>query len=263
MKIIKLPVPIFLEKPITECEIMRPSTGVIMQTKKVMETGNYFLALKKFLAGTILIDDDPEKTNRLVGELPVQTAEYLAINVILLEFPDDDGVEGVYICPRCGEQKICECVDGIDTRNFISELPVNYFSENDNQEITKDVDIELLDKRTKKILLEVSSITMRFPILKDFIEAVNVVGVNNETDIQKKVYVNCITKMNNTEFTREQKNRYGTKIIDNMSIRNLNHFADEIVKFGMATVIDQVCLKCGKKWKVRLNTSNFFALALQ
>ena len=241
MKTIKLPVPIFTDPVITECEILKPTTGVIMETKKVVDTGDYFLGLKKFLSGSILIKDSVEKTKQLVGEIPIQTAEYLAVQIMLLHYPEDDGVEGVYICPRCGEHKICESKEDIDTRDFISELDVNMFD--GNEENTKDVKVELIDKKTNNIILEVSSLSMRFPLLRDYIESANKVGYQNEVDIQKNVYVKCLTKLNGSEITKEDRNRYGIKIIEKTEPKDLNYFAREISKYGLQTLIQKICLK--------------------
>jgi transcription elongation factor Elf1 len=261
MKIIKLPVPIFTDPIIKECEILKPTTGVIMETKKVIDTGDHFLALKKFLEGSILIKDSQEKTKQLVGELSIQSAEYLAIQVMLLHYPEDDGIEGIYQCPRCGQEKICECVDDIDNRDFISELEVTYLEE--KIEITKDINIELIDRKTGNILLEVNSLTMRFPVLKDYIQAANKVGHRNDVDTQKNVYVSCITKLNGEEITREDRNKYGNKIIEKLDPRDMNYFAKQILEYGMNTYVTKVCNHCGKEWKTKINTSNFFVSALQ
>jgi len=262
MKNIRLPIPIFTNPPIYEVEIIKPTTGVIMDTRKVADTGDNFLALKKFLSGTILINDDKEKTKRLVGELSIQSAEYLAIQVMLLQYPEDDGVEGIYTCPLCGTSKISKFEDDVDTRDFISDLSIEYYEEDTEINIKKDIDIELLNKKNGNIILTVNSLSMRIPLLKDYIEMSNKLGYQNDVDIQKSVYVQCITNLNGAEFTREEKKLYGNKIIEKMNPRDLNYFAKEILQYGIQSDIDKVCTKCGKKWKAKINTLNFFVSAL-
>lgn len=258
-----LPVPIFLANRVTKCEIIKPSVGVLMDTKKIVDRGDYFSALKKFLSSTVIFEDNTEKTLRLIGELPIQSAEYLTIQIMLLEYPDDDGIEGVYICPRCGTQKISECRDDIDNRDFISDLEITYFEEKDNPEITKDVNVNIIDKKTDNPLFTVTSITMRHPKLNDYIEAVNKVGFIEDIEIQKFIYLKCITKINNEENIKDVKNKYGQKIIYKLSNKELNYFASEINKYGMNTKVEKNCLSCGKKWETTINTSNFFVGALQ
>lgn len=263
MKNIRLPIPIFTNPPVKECEILKPTTGVIMETRKIVDTGNHFLALKKFLSGSLLIGDNPERTKRLVGELSLQSAEYLATQIMLLQYPDDDGVEGVYNCPRCGTQKICEIKDDIDTRDFINDLEIVYYEEDEEIPITKDIDVELINKKNGNTILQVNSLSLRRPLLKDYIEQANKHGYNNEVDIQKAVYVSCITHLNGNEIEREEKKLYGTKIIEKMNPHDLNYFAKEILKYGMQSDIEKVCIKCGKEWKTKINTLNFFVSALQ
>lgn len=263
MKLLKLPVPIFMENSeVLECQITKPSSGTLLETRKIINTGDYFLALKKFLSETILFDDDKEKTLRLVGELPMNSAEYLTIQVLLLHHPDD-AVEGVYYCPRCHTQKICEDKDGIDTSDKISELDVVYFGDSDSKEITKDVEVVLTDKKTGNTVFDCRSITMRFPKLKDFIESANKVGYEDEVEIQKQVYLQCVTKINNEEIDKKTKNIYLQKILYKLDPRNLNYFGSYINKFGMKKEVEKVCLKCSKKWDATINTSNFFDSALQ
>jgi hypothetical protein len=262
MKTISFPVPIFIKPQITECSIIPPTTGVIMQTKKVIETGNYFTALQKFLTGTIIIDNDKEKTKRLVLDLPIQTAEYLSIEVMLLQYQDDDGVEGIYYCPRCGKKKICEATDEYDTRDFISELEINYYTKELN-EITNKLHVELRERKTGHVVLETQNITMRLPILKDYIEAANKVGYSNHIDIQNEVFIKTITKVNGEEFTKEKRNRYGKKIIEKSNPRELNQFSREINSYGLMRNITKNCNNCGKQWKAEISTNNFFVSALQ
>jgi len=262
MQKIKLPIPlIYNDLKITDAEINKPKTKTLKDTKRASKTRNFFLALKTFLTSTVKLTEDKEKSDRLITELPQRTAELIALKVLLLQFPEDDKVEGIYTCPRCRNQIICEFNDGFDNRDSISELNINYFDK-DQLEFTSELNVIIKDKKSNNVILDIKNITMRFPLLKDFIEVVSFIGNDDPYEIQNKVFEKCIIKLNNTEFTKKERNLYATKIIDESDPDELEAFSSYFNSFGLIEYVNKVCLNCGKKFKTKLNTANFFDSAL-
>jgi len=262
---LKLPIPLYVDQiKYTEVEITKPIADVMFKTKKTIDSGDYFSGMKTFLEGCVVTVgniSDKDHIKRLLAEMPINSAEYLAMQIMLLEYPEDDGVEGIYRCPRCGTDKIAELKDEIDTRDFISDLNVNNY-DGDN-EITMDVEeVVITNKSTKEILLSVNSLSLRFPVFKDFIEAAHKVGYQNGVDIQKEVYIKCIIKVDGKEIDNKIRNKYGSKIIGKLSNKDLNKFGRKINEYGLDNKVDKVCNHCNKQWKATINTTNFFVSAL-
>lgn len=267
MKDLKLPIPIFIgEDKIFNVSIKKPTSETIFETKKMIDLNEYFKALKRFITGCLeKVNDktDKEYIKRVITELSINSAEYLAIQIMLLQYPDDDKVEGVYNCPRCGQQKICELKDDIDTRDSISELNVNYY-EGENQ-ITIDLEeqVRIADKNGTSLIPDTTSITFRFPTLKDGIEASAKVGNKNYTEIQKELYRNTLVKLNNTDAERDILNKYGAIIINKTLAEDLNKIGKQTRKYGLDNKVKKVCNDCSKEWFAQINSSNFFVSALQ
>ena len=134
----ELPIPIFRnDKIYEEIEFDRPKLGTIADVKKIADTGDTYAAICEFITrctmaihgvdGSDVTDKVAIKT--LIRHLPYRSAEYISMEIMLLYDPND-GIEGVYKCPRCGNKIVSQLVekDGeveIDTRDFISNLKLS------------------------------------------------------------------------------------------------------------------------------------------
>src|SRR5690242_21680583 len=134
----RLPIPVFEpakggEPRIwTGAELRAPTPAAIANTQEAVQKGLY-RGVIAFLTGCITaftmddgtVENDRNRISALVRRLPYASAEPLAIYA-LLEGDADDGIEGVYDCPRCGKGKVvCEYVsEEEDTRDHVRALAI-------------------------------------------------------------------------------------------------------------------------------------------
>ena len=272
----KLPIPILVGDVLyTDCEITSPTVNIIIETRKIIEEGVYFSAMKKFCAGCISeikteegkIITDSISIKSILAHCCYRTIEYIAIQAMLKHYSDDDGIEGIYYCPRCGVESIAELKeeDGmtIDTRDHINELAINYFDSSiDSFLIHVDLSesVKIYDKKNNELLLEVADIDVLIPTLEQSIQAEAKVGSRDSIRLQLAIYVEALKKVNGKEIDTKFKNIYGSEIFGNITNikKDLGFLSDSINKFGMARTVKKTCKRCGKIWASVVNTSNFF-----
>jgi hypothetical protein len=267
----KLTLPIWYgEKIITDYEIISPSGGIIADTQKTASDGNYFLALFCFVSGCIIEFRTEKEIINNVNDIKsiCRNMKFKALDTASLEimkkFYDDDGVEGIYECPMCHKQNIAIRKDGIDTRDFISELETVYYDgTKDYFEIVLDNIAELKDKKNE-VLFEISTLGLRYPSITDYIEASAKFGNRDAIRLQYEVYVKCLERFNGETIDNNIKHSFGMLLFEKaMATKDINKIAREINKYGIQTKIKKVCNNCGKEWMENLNTASFFASALQ
>lgn len=266
------------DKVYTDCEIEKPKASVIADTKKnIDETGDSFSSMRIMLNGCVAsfssldgnVISDKTSIKSLVPKMPLKVAEHLTLNMVMLHYADDDGIEGVYDCPRCGTQHISEIIekDGmiIDTRDRISQLPVVY-CDIPNMEITQDFVSPVLieNKANGNILYDIQSVTVGMPTLENAITAYAKVGSRDVVRLQFAIYVEALRKINGEQIDSKFKNSYGMFVFENIrdAKKDLGGLADQINKYGVDKKITKTCKKCGKVWKAVINTSNFFVSEL-
>jgi hypothetical protein len=105
---IRIPIPVFRDDSVYDkISITRPKVGVLADTRRIAEGGDSYSAMHAFLSGCT---EAIEKTDgqvitekasikNILRSIPFRSAEYAAIQIILLVDPDD-GVEG-YTAARC------------------------------------------------------------------------------------------------------------------------------------------------------------------
>jgi len=275
----KLPVPIFHKGVAYRyCEIQKPKASVLADTKKVIDqTGDLFTGMRTFLHGSIVefkTDDstinDPIAIKSLIPKLPFISTDFLALKAVVMMNPDDDGIEGVYFCPRCQTQVISEVYskDGIeyDTRDFISQLTTKYL-EGDDGEFTIEFKepVEIIDAVTKNIIVSASNVTLRFPTLENSISAFQKYGRSDKVRLQLAQYAECIVKVDGVEVDSKFRNAFGLKLFE--EDRNMMQTTDQIAgwlnQYGIQNKVEKMCHACGKVWQPYVNTSNFFASGLR
>ena len=269
-----LPIPIFNgEKIYNIVEIKKPTTGVLTVTYEAKERGNNFKAVLEFVSGCIEsitsldgdVIDSKSEIKRLTGMMPYVSAETLALKIMAL-INEDDVIEGVYYCPRCGKQIVDEIESEIDQRPRISELEVNNMDISDyNNEIFVSLDesIKFRNKDTKEIIEEIENFSIRFPTLNDCILACQGMREGQEVKRQLKVYANSIIKINKIEVNKKWIATWGTLLFSNMFPGDFKQISKVMQRYGLKQTIEKTCCNCGKVWNATINTSNFFASGLQ
>jgi hypothetical protein len=265
----KLAMPIFYgEKKYISCEIENPSGAVIADTKKLFDEGKMFNAFHRFLSGCITMletdegekIEDRQKITTITRDMKQKSAEKLVID-ILLHYDANDGIEGVYSCPRCHEKIICEQSIDMDTRDFISELEVVYYEEDDYFSFELDECYNLTDRKGN-IITSISQLGFRHITVTDCIQAYARYGQHDRVRMQYDLYVRALTKLNNETIDETWRKRYGMIFFERYNNKDINIIAKEMNRYGLQTKVGKVCYKCGKEFKVHVNTANFFDSAL-
>jgi predicted RNA-binding Zn-ribbon protein involved in translation (DUF1610 family) len=177
----------------------------------------------------------------------------------------EDGVEGVYYCPRCGQKVICEAKKEngeivSDTRDFIKQLSVTFADGLVNifYKFNEPIEIKTTDGRVLEII---ESFTMRHPTLSDCMAAVKKVDKRDELRQQFQIYVECLVEINGQVTDNKFRNNYGLLMFDKADLDTDVYEISKLVnQYGMDKRVDRTCPNCGKEWKSILNTSNFFDL---
>jgi DNA-directed RNA polymerase subunit RPC12/RpoP len=259
------------QKVYDEFEIIKPRGGVLADTRKIMDSGDVFPAIKTFIAGCteaiISIDQeiitDKPAIKGLINFLPYKSAEFLITKIFTLD-PDNDAVEGIYRCPRCGNRIISELKDDIDTRDFISDLEINFCENSENIILELSEPVVLKNKQTNEILEQIDVIELRHPTMADCIAAERKFGQMDSVRLQFAMYVEALLKVNGNDIDNKYRNNYGMFIFENIkdARKDLGKLNDEINKYGIDLRLKKNCNSCGKEFTAFLNTQNFFANAL-
>lgn len=276
----RLPVPIFHKDTIyTECTLVKPKPFVIANTNKTLDqTGNYFDAMRQLLNGcvkdfktsddVVVVDDIGIRT--LIPKLPYKSSEYLSLLSVSMVSPDkDDGIEGIYDCPRCNARIVSELYqkDGLeyDTRDFLSKLKVSYYEANTGeQEFEFSSPVQIVDKSSGKLCEEVSCITMKIPTLENSINAFAKMGTSDRVRLQLAQFAEAIVAVNRIPIDNKWKNNYGLHVLENPNeMEDVYQISRWINQYGLDSTVEKTCKNCGKVWRPVVNTSNFFASGLR
>jgi len=267
MGAIQLPIPIFCEGKIYKEATLKPiQASIIADSNKEVQKGNNYRAIQIFLAGGIAsIDDvtDKQRIKSLVGKMPFKSAWLLVVKTIMAD-EKDDGVEGLYECPRCHQDKVCEYNEdeSLDTRDYISDLETRYYEE--DKEVLE-LNLEHLVKIEDADGGEqaVSKIELVFPSLDHCAMAYEKVGGGDEIRLQFAVYVQALHSVDGIKIDKKFRKRYGMSIFERMEKNDSIEIGRRIDEYGLITKVEKICTKCNKNFKVNLNTANFFVSALQ
>jgi len=272
----KLAIPIFDGGKIyNEVEIKKPKTGVIASVYEIADRGNVFRAMVEFVARCIEsitsmdgdIIEEPNAIKRLCGSMPYLSAEAIALRVMAL-INEDDTVEGVYKCPRCGNKVMTEYDEilDIDTRDRISELEIVCLEEADyNNRIPVELEesVKITNSNTKEVLEEINSFEIRYPTMKDCIISANNMIEGQEVRVQIKIYINSLITVNGNPVDKKWISTWGAVLFRNTSPVDLAQIGNKLRSYGLKKTAERTCNKCGKVWNAPINTSNFFVSGLQ
>ena len=271
-----LAVPIFIDEKIYDTiEIKKPKTGIITLSYEAAQKGNIFKAMVELIAGCtesiMSVDgeviDNPAQIKRLCGAMPYIAAEAVALKVMVM-VNEDDFVEGLYTCPRCGTKIMAEYDKEleIDNRDKISDLEIKCMEKADYHNaipvILSDT-IKLTNVRTGEALYSIDNFEIRHPTLNDCIISCQNMQDGQEVRVQIKIYINSLISINGKPIEKKWIGTWGKLLFDNIEPRDLKQIGKELQKYGIDKMIERACHKCGKVWEAAINTSNFFALGLQ
>ena len=273
----ELPIPIFCQDKIyTEIETKDPSPGVIADTKKMADNGKIYSSMLVFISGCItklissdgdVIEDNKTQIKSIVGHMSYKTAEYVAVQIIVDYDDDDDGIEGVYNCPRCHEQIISELdSDGNDGRDHVSDLEIKYMRGEDvNNDITVDLSspVELKDANGK-VLETVESVSLIIPTLDHCIKADVKYSIKDKIRFSLQVFLEATTHINGVDITSKWKSHLGMRLFENLNPKkDIKPMGLPLSIYGRNNQVEKVCPSCDKHFKATVDTSNFFVSGLQ
>ncbi len=267
---IQLPIPMSYQgKSIGEISISPLTGSVIADTKKIMDEGMAYEAMRIMVAGcteSIGEATDRPQIREILRRMTYKSAEYVLIKILTLE-QNDNKIEGSYPCPHpaCGGKVLCQFNEdeSLDTSDDISDLEVVRAGENESS-----FDYDLLDPVTIETgdgeePINVSSVAINFPTLNDCSMALRKRGQNDHVRLQMGIYQEALTKVGGHEVDTKWKNRYGLRMFEKMKGPDLRALSKEVDKYGLKTELEKHCLKCGTMFHVELDTANFFASALR
>lgn len=242
-------------RTVDEIELETPRAGVLADTQRAAEGGKLFTALSVLLAGVIAGEGNAKS---LARDIPYRDAEWMALQAILRISPDD-GFEGVYTCPRCGAQMICELTEDEDSRDFVKDLEVVYRDEPGLVEIELTEPVVFTSKGEE--IDRVTVFEMRYPTLEDCIKA-EARGQKGAKQ-QFAIYAQAIETVNGKQINSTWKAAYGPLVFERMTISDVMKVSRAMAEYGLESEVERVCHSCGKVWKAPVDTSNFFASALR
>jgi hypothetical protein len=243
--------------------LKKPTSGVLADTRKAVDAGDPYKALQVFISGcTESVEDitDKGEIRAITATLPYKSAEFLVTQIALLNH-EDDGIEGVYNCPRCGKQKVCEKNSEGDTRDRLSALPV--IETNNLFTVVSFQNPVQLHSVEGEMGSTVSSIALTYPTLGNCSTAFSKVGDKDSMRLQFAIYTEALLGVNDTEVDAKFKSRFGLVLFDRLTIPDLKKVAEVLDSVGLDTKVSKTCTGCGKLFSVVLNSFDFFALSLQ
>jgi predicted RNA-binding Zn-ribbon protein involved in translation (DUF1610 family) len=197
--------------------------------------------------------------NTLVGQMPYKSAEAVAVKILLLG-EEDDGIEGVYQCPRCGTKKVCAAGD-TDNRDFIKDIPILNLDGNTRfaVDISPAVHVDNVDGES---IESVARLEFDHPTMAHCISAFGRYGEKDTVKLQLGIYLEALVSVNGLPADRKWKSRYGLQVMRDIGVSKIKEIGVAVSRYGMQTEAVKNCTSCGKEFTVTLNTSSFFVSAL-
>lgn len=255
----RLPVPFaFGASVFREAEPKEPSGGLLADTRKAAEGGNYFSALAAFVGGGMSDcggETNPAQLKILAREMPYLTAEAIAIESLKLGGAEDL-LDAVWACPRCGTK----VVSGEDDR--ISALTVNYAEEPVliTHGLRKAVSVERSDGEGPLVYL--SEMTLAIPTLNHYIRAFNRYGSSDPVRVELAALVESTVSVEGEPVSQSWKSSLGMIAMNAMDSRDLRDIDGKIKAWGRQNRVEKHCPSCGKAWMAEVSAAGFFASGL-
>jgi len=262
----RLVIPIFQGgSPISSVNFCQPSPGALADVSNAAENGNYYEAVRSFVAGSIQdVDDQPvdrQRAKAVAGAMPFQSAMQ-AIIEISKAIKGDDAVSGVYECPECGEKNYAQKKGDIDLRDHTDDLERIYM---EGQEETFAVDLETpaeVQDIKGEILTSVSKLHFRWPTLNDCVKCA-AMSQRDKNRLQMAIFAECIVKCNNDTPDAKWKNRYGKLIFERMDLGDYKRITAAFNRYRINLEVARVCRDCDSPFEEEINVRSFFVSALR
>lgn len=278
----KLPIPIYTQRIsgdsviITQADLKEMSTAGIADTKKLIKKGQVNQAIHNWISEGIasFISADGEiitekaEIRKISYDMPIRTAEMLAA-YICIELGIEDAIEGYYECPRCHKPIISELSNDDDTRDHIGDLKhifMEVFTDRVTLKLSSKVQLKGKSTVTKQeSVYDVEEVTILHPTLKHSISASGKYGVDNDDDIRRQcaIYTEALIQINGEDISAADKVLSGMKIFTSLNKTDMRRLGIEVSKYGLGNTISKTCTKCHKTWECSIDTSNFFASAVE
>lgn len=265
-----LAIPVFYDGAIyPSVEIKEPSPSTLADTRKEAAAGDYYKAITRFLSGSIAsyhaldgtVVEDESKISLLTRRMAYVSGDTLSL-AVLADLNDDDLFEGVYHCPRCGHQIVCELKGDDDTRDALSDLPVAVMEEYaETFSITLSSPVVI---KQRQEVDEISTLEIAYPTLEHCIRAAAKIPSNDVVRRQLRIYAEALQSVNAQPITDPWRNNWAMHIMLNCSLKHdIKAIAKRVNEYGVDPSVEKMCPSCGKVFKGVVNTSNFFVSALQ
>jgi len=248
-----------------EIELERPRGGLIADTKKVADGGDYYSAMLTFIAGSCSsmssedghVETDRASLKNTIREMPYQDVEWAVLRILIMA-GNEDAVEGMYECPRCSGQLVCEG----EHADRITDLQVVEATSGDQISHEMKYPVEIRD-RDKNLITSAKVVEMRWPTLRDCIVAYGRQGIADTARFQFAIYAQAITKVDGEPVDDRWRTRWGMMLFERMDILDINSLTKIIRSKGQQTTLIKNCPKCGKSWEAEVDTGRFFASGLR
>lgn len=259
-------------KEYTTFEVGSLKGGVIADATEEMSKKGAYSGMLKLIAGTLksVSTVDCEAITRdfegVIRRAPLQMAEILSL--IALTQEDDPGIEQISICPRCHTQVIYEDVgeEGEDDyeQNALHFSDLDVIPYKKEQKISIELEEPVFIKKTDgEVILEVTSLDFRYPLLIDAIKGSSRVSENKSVRQAYAIYCQAMTHINGDEVEAKFRTTWGMFVLERMTRKDLEKISNIVESCGIKKTIGRECNKCGKKWADIIDISGFFEEGLQ
>lgn len=252
---------IFNGRAYTEFEKRKLRAGVIADaTEQLSKKGDFpgmLTLVSKSLKSLSSSDGDVLEGDfeNAIRNAPIQAVEIMAL-AILTE-GREEGLEQISTCPRCKNQIIYEDEDALMFED-LEILPLV-----GDPEIHIDLEDPIEVKSKGEVIETVTSITFRYPLLKDGIKGSGGASSGSEARRTYAIYAQSIIRLNGEDVDSKTRNSWGLFILERMSIDDMEKISEKMRSCGIKKTVGRVCRKCGKKWNDRIDISGFFEEGLQ
>lgn len=268
-----LPLPIrWKSKVFTGMEIQPIPPSALAEALNLSKK-SYYNAMRQLAArgAVAFIEENGDKeTNEgnftgITEKMPLSTAMFVLCQIALANGAKPN-MKTVVKCPACENVKVYDRLsEGIDLRDNIHELLVNYMDANQENTFIYTFEKPLILK-THKEEIEITSIECVYPELCHYITAEAVSGDNYYT-LEYQVKKEIMSKVNNIDLTSNEgaifRKRYGDKIVTElMSIKDHNKIGELINRYGIQKAKERHCSYCGNTFNTMVSVDDFFGTAL-
>ena len=247
----KLVKPILYDgKEITHYDLKQLTIGTLNEVSKKKEASGAIRELvNRSVASFVSVDSSVFSSDtdvyKIISLLGYKTIEEIVFRIVR-DSQDDTGIDGVYVCPRCGESQ--EQID------FLEDIDIRYVeSLNNEYKIELEKALEIVSKDGKEV---VTDFIIRMPTIVDMEKA---------RGDQSRLYSYCLVKVNEEIIARQWIDVFGKRLFDAIPIKEkgFKEFTKEIQSMGLDIDRETECSNCGKTFNYKMNLANFFASALQ